>query len=342
MKTKDFSFELPERLIAQHPTPERSSARLMRLPRGIGEPTHHRIPDLPGLLPQDSLLVLNTSRVRKARLFAERPGRERKVECLLLSSDESRLRWTAMLGRAGRLRPGGELAFPENLMAVLIEAEEGQAVLEFTRPVTEDYLELHGHVPLPPYIKRSDEAEDSERYQTVFAEKTGSAAAPTAGLHLDTPLLEQLSRRGIEIARLTLHVGLGTFSPVRSEDLENHVMHSEWYEVPPTCAEAVSRAAAAGRPVIAVGTTALRTLESAWDSTAQRLRPGAATTDIFIKPGYTFQVVDGLLTNFHTPESTLLMLVSAFAGRERILSAYNCAVQENYRFFSYGDAMLIF
>ncbi len=341
MKTRDFSFELPEHLIAQHPTPERSSARLMRLPSTSGEPTHHRIPDLAELLPQDSLLVLNNSRVRKARLFGRRPGRERVVECLLLSSDESRLRWTVMLGRAGRLRPGGELEFPEGLTAVLIEAGDGQAVIEFERPVSEDYLELHGHVPLPPYIKRSDETADKERYQTVFAEKTGSAAAPTAGLHLDTRLLQHLGDRGVEIARLTLHVGLGTFAPVRSENLENHVMHSEWYEVSSECAEAVNRAAGAGRPIVAVGTTAVRTLESAWDSHAQRLHPGAATTDIFIKPGYTFQVVRGLLTNFHTPESTLLMLVSAFAGRERILSAYQLAVRENYRFFSYGDAMLI-
>lgn len=341
MKTKDFSFDLPEHLIAQHPTPERTAARLMRLPRTSGEPSHHHISDLPDLLPQDSLLVLNNSRVRKARLLGRRPGRERMVECLLLSSNESRLRWTAMLGRAGRLRPGGELVFPEQLSAVLVEAEDGQAVLEFTRPVSEDYLELHGHVPLPPYIKRGDEVADKERYQTVFAEKTGSAAAPTAGLHIDTPLLDQLGQRGVEIARLTLHVGLGTFAPVRSEDLENHTMHSEWYEVPAECADAVDRAAAAGRPIVAVGTTALRTLESAWDSTAQRLRPGAATTDIFIKPGYSFQVLSGLLTNFHTPESTLLMLVSAFAGRERILAAYHRAVQENYRFFSYGDAMLI-
>ncbi len=341
MKTKDFSFELPEHLIAQHPTPERTAARLMRLPRSSGEPSHYRIPDLPDLLPQDSLLVLNNSRVRKARLFARRPGRERVVECLLLSSNESRLRWTVMLGRAGRLRPGGELVFPEQLSAVLVEAGEGQAVLEFERPVSEDYLELHGHVPLPPYIKRGDEAADKERYQTVFAERTGSAAAPTAGLHLDAPLLRRLSERGIEISRLTLHVGLGTFAPVRSDDLENHTMHSEWYDVPVECADAVNRAAASGRPVVAVGTTALRTLESAWDTTAQRLRPGAATTEIFIKPGYSFQVVNGLLTNFHTPESTLLMLVSAFAGKERILAAYRLAVQENYRFFSYGDAMLI-
>jgi S-adenosylmethionine:tRNA ribosyltransferase-isomerase len=299
--------------------------------------------DLPALLDRGSLLVFNNSRVRKARLYGiSETGA--KVEFLLLKRLDSHS-WTFMARRAKRRLPHSRYTFAaglteDNLAAEILD-RDGAPLLRFDRPVDDAWLDRHGHIPLPPYIKRPDTPEDWERYQTVYAAVTGSSAAPTAGLHFSREILGELSDRGLESAFITLHVGPGTFLPVRSENIEDHVMHEETYCIEEETAARIEQARAEGRPIVAVGTTSLRTLESAWDEAGQRLRRGEAATSIFIYPGYTFKLADQLFTNFHTPESTLLMLVSAFAGREFILESYREAVKKKYRFFSYGDAMLL-
>jgi len=360
VKTDDFSFSLPEELVAQVPPERRGDSRLLVLDRAAGELRHSTVALLAEQVEPGTLMVFNDARVRKARLYGEALDTGAKVEFLLLKR-LGEAAWEATATKLKRQRPGRRYLFPEGIEAeVLAEGEfrspsadglrpfpaagpspspEDTRVIRFHPPIEEDYLERVGHVPLPPYIKRQDRLSDEERYQTVYASALGSAACPTAGLHFTGDILAALDARGIERATVTLHVGLGTFLPVRTESVEEHSMHEEEYTVPPAAAAAVMRAKAEGRPVMAVGTTSLRSLESAW--TEAGLAAGSGSTRIFIYPGYRFKVVDRLFTNFHTPRSTLLMLVSAFAGRERILAAYDEAVRMRYRFFSYGDAMLI-
>ncbi len=337
MRTKDFSFDLPEELIAQRPAGERGSSRLFVLHRASGSFAHSRVTDLAGHLPEGALLVFNDSKVRKARVFArsETGGR---VEFLLLRQRGER-EWLAMTTKARKQVPGKRYEFPGGRVGRIIGSEDELRVLELDSPIDDAYLERWGHIPLPPYIRRQDDGFDAERYQTVYSRALGSVAAPTAGLHFTEELLASLRAAGIQTVTVTLHVGLGTFLPVRAERVEDHAMHEEEYTVPASAADAVNRARREGRPVVAVGTTSVRTLESAFRDGAVQVGDGA--TRIFLYPGCTFNVVDALFTNFHTPESTLLMLVSAFAGRELILAAYEEAVRLRYRFFSYGDAMLI-
>jgi S-adenosylmethionine:tRNA ribosyltransferase-isomerase len=356
MLVRDFDFDLPPELIAQEPAPERGSARLLRLDRTSGATTHSTISALPDLLTPGDLLVVNDSRVFPARLLGRRVPTGGTVECLLIArvsgQDVGQARpddqiWEALMHPGQKLKPGAQIVF-EGPVAVHGEVLErhffGRRLI---RLKTEDGSPLDravdtiGHVPLPPYIKRDDSSLDRERYQTVFARERGSVAAPTAGLHFSTALVEALAARGIETVRLTLHVGYGTFQPVRVERVEDHKLEPEYFEISLEAAAAVNRALDEGRRVVAVGTTTTRTLEASAHEHAGRLAAGASATDLFIYPGFQFRVIKGLLTNFHLPQSSLLMLVSAFAGREHVLSAYREAVGARYRFYSYGDAMLI-
>jgi S-adenosylmethionine:tRNA ribosyltransferase-isomerase len=348
VKTTDFSFNLPAEQIAQFPPEHRGESRLMILDRKNHSRTHSLVKNLPDLIEPGSLLVFNNSKVRKARLFGTSVDTGAEVEFLLLNNLGDGL-WKCMIKRAKRRRVGSAYVFAGNASnteaasshrEAIIESEDNEfRYIRFNQLIDDAWLDAHGHIPLPPYIKREDESSDSERYQTVYAKITGSSAAPTAGLHYTEELLADLERRGIEKTFVTLHVGLGTFLPVRAENITDHVMHEESYSISAEAAEAVNRAKREGRKIIAVGTTSVRTLESAWKD--GQLPAGEGTTSIFIYPGYQFKVVDSLFTNFHTPESTLLMLVSAFAGKDFIMESYEEAVNTGYRFFSYGDAMLI-
>lgn len=338
MKTKDFSFDLPEHLIAQYPNPERSASRLLCMPRTQGPVVHRWVRDLPDLIAPGTVMVFNDSRVRKARLLGVAEDTGGRVELLLLDRIGQGT-WRVMMRRAKRQHPGRRYRLPAGVVATVTAEEGAYRILHLTPDVDDAYLERYGHVPLPPYIRREDEAVDQERYQTVYAAEVGSVAAPTAGLHFTEELLSAIRAAGVNIVWVTLHVGLGTFLPVRAERVEDHEMHEEGFTIPPDTADAVEAAKAAGRPVLAVGTTSLRSLESAW--TDGRLRRGDHRTRLFIYPGYRFQVVDELFTNLHTPESSLLMLVAAFAGKPRIEAAYREAIAREYRFFSYGDAMYI-
>jgi S-adenosylmethionine:tRNA ribosyltransferase-isomerase len=346
VKTSDFSFELPKELIAQRPADRREEARLLVVNRSTGRRRHDLVRELPRYLEPGSLLVLNDTRVRKARFVAERRDTGGAAEFLLVEQVDD-TQWWAITNRGKRAKPGVRFRFPEERTARIVDTDRERRLLEFDRPTGEDYLDRAGRVPLPPYIRRPDDAEDAERYQTVYARTVGSVAAPTAGLHFTEELLQRLTDEGFETRFLTLHVGLGTFAPVRTEEVEEHEMHAERFEIPVETAHAVNAAKAQKRTVVAVGTTSVRALESAAAAVttdgeeAFRVAPGVRETSIFIYPGYHFRVVDQLFTNFHTPESTLLMLVSAFAGRELILETYREAVERRYRFFSYGDAMLI-
>jgi S-adenosylmethionine:tRNA ribosyltransferase-isomerase len=340
----DFSFDLPEDLIAQFPSPERGADRLMVLSRGTGAVSHHHMDDLPRLIPSGALMVFNDSRVRKARVYAVNEVTEKTVE-FLFTSPVSSTAWKTMVRNARRQRGGATYRFPDGSRATLLSdpALDGTEfrILAFDGTIQsqEDWFERNGHIPLPPYINRADSGLDAERYQTVYARETGSAAAPTAGLHFTHEMLHRLDEAGIERVTVTLHVGLGTFLPVRVDRIEDHPMHYETYTISPDAAARINRAKVAGRPILAVGTTSVRTLEAA--AARGAVHAGTGATNIFIYPGYEFCVVDALFTNFHTPESTLLMLVSAFAGRGPIRAAYEKAMEERYRFFSYGDAMLI-
>jgi S-adenosylmethionine:tRNA ribosyltransferase-isomerase len=338
LRTTDFSFDLPPDLIAQVPGERRGGSRLLVLDRESGRRDHRRVIDLPDLVEPGTLMVFNDSRVRKARVFGRPEDGAGEVEFLLLDRREAGC-WRAMAKRAKRQRPGRRYRFADELSGEIV-AEEGEfRLLRFDRDIDEAWFERNGHIPLPPYIKRKDAPQDAERYQTVYSRATGSAAAPTAGLHFTEELLDALRAKGIETAYVTLHVGLGTFLPVRTETIESHQMHEESYTIGEEAAVVIERARAEGRPIMAVGTTTVRTLESAWNGSSLNRGPGR--TSIFIYPGYRFRIIDRLFTNFHTPQSTLLMLVCAFAGTERVLGAYDEAVRERYRFFSYGDAMLI-
>lgn len=339
MDVKDFSYELPRELIAQDPLEDRSSSRLMVLDRQTGQITHRVFRDITEYLRPGDCLVLNNTRVIPARLIGEKEGTGAKIELLLLRRREGDV-WETLARPGRKARPGAVVSFGGGLLygEVLGVVEDGNRLVRFSyEGIFEEVLDRLGQMPLPPYI--THELRDKGRYQTVYAKQDGSAAAPTAGLHFTEELLEEIRGMGVRVAEVTLHVGLGTFRPVKAEKVQDHHMHAEYYEVTPEAASCINEAKQAGGRVICVGTTSCRTLESAAEDGIVRAKCG--WTDIFIYPGYTFQVMDGLITNFHLPESTLLMLVSAFAGRERVLAAYEEAVREQYRFFSFGDAMLI-
>jgi S-adenosylmethionine:tRNA ribosyltransferase-isomerase len=354
LRVADFDFELPEELIAQQPPAERGSSRMLVLDRETGAWQDSVFTELPAMLKPGDLLVLNDSRVIPARLYARRTlrrDREKptgRIE-VMLTEPAGKDQWHALVRPGRKVAIGERLVFPAPDGSILLEAEVlkrglyGDRLLRFA-PCSDFFavVESIGHVPLPPYIHRDDAAADRERYQTVFARERGSVAAPTAGLHFTPQVLEAIAARGVEIVRLTLHVGLGTFAPIRVERVAQVRLHRERYTLSEETAEAVNRARREGRRVVAVGTTVVRTLEAC----AQRAEGGAleahsGTTEIFISPGFEFRVVGGLLTNFHLPQSSLLMLVSAFAGREHVLAAYRHAVEERYRFFSYGDCMFL-
>lgn len=340
MLTQDFDYDLPEDRIAQEPAP-RGESRLLVLDQHPGDRAdrHRKIRDLPRLLRPGDLLVLNDTKVIPARLFGRRVGAgEGRIEILLVEKIGTQ-EWDALVRPGRRARPGAELLFDELSAEVLEKRPDGRIRLRFSEPV-EPHLDRLGHVPLPPYIHRPDEAADRDRYQTVFARQPGAIAAPTAGLHFTADLLQEIAAAGIGIAKVTLHVGIGTFKPVTAERIEEHRMERERYEIGEETVEAVRQTRASGGRIVAVGTTVVRTLESAAQSGGE-VRAGAGSTELFITPGFRFQVVDVLLTNFHLPRSTLLMLISAFAGRERVLAAYAEAIREGYRFYSYGDAMLV-
>jgi S-adenosylmethionine:tRNA ribosyltransferase-isomerase len=309
--------------------------------------THSRVAELDRFVDPGTLMVFNDSRVRKARLYGTREKDGKQYEFLFLRArlspgeDRPGRVWEVISKGTRKYKEGDRFAFSGGPVGSFSRAPDFTSFLCFEEPLNESYFEQNGHVPLPPYIERDDSSFDGERYQTVYAQAVGSAAAPTAGLHFTEELFARLDAKGIERAFVTLHVGLGTFMPVKEENIQDHVMHEERYEVGPETAAAIIKAKAEGRPVLAVGTTSVRTLESAWEAETGSFKRGPQATSIFISPGYKFQVVDRMFTNFHTPESTLLMLVSAFASREFMLDAYKKAVEERYRFFSYGDAMLI-
>ena len=332
----DFDYSLPRELIAQFPAPERGASRLLRLTRDTL--SDHRFAELPQFLQAGDLLVFNDTRVIRARLFGVKASGG-KIEALVerITGPHEAL---VQMRASHAPKPGTRLTFDAALEAEVLERRGDLYLLRFGAGGSVlELLERHGHLPLPPYITHADTGEDAARYQTVYARCPGAVAAPTAGLHFDKPMLARLREMGVQLAWLTLHVGAGTFQPVRVKDLAEHRMHSEHYEIPAATVEAVVTARAAGHAVIAVGTTSLRALESAAHESS--LRAGSAETDLFITPGYAFRVVDRLITNFHLPRSTLLMLVAAFAGMEPVRAAYDHAIGERYRFFSYGDAMLI-
>jgi S-adenosylmethionine:tRNA ribosyltransferase-isomerase len=359
MLVREFDFDLPPELIAQSPTPERGGARLLYLSRSSGAVSHTSIASLPELLVPGDLLVVNDTRVFPARLLGRRVPTGGAVECLLVGrvgsgaglkrdrhgSDPEY--WEALMHPGQKLRPGAQFVFEgaSSLHGEVIERRFfGRRLIKLWTddgsPV-ERAVDSIGHVPLPPYIKRGDSAFDRERYQTIFARARGSVAAPTAGLHFSPSLLDALGARGVGVARITLHVGYGTFQPVRVENVEDHRLEPERYEITAAAADAINRTLGESRRVVAVGTTTTRTLEAVAGEHDGRIHAGEGTTDLFIYPGFEFRIVRGLLTNFHLPQSSLLMLVSAFAGREHVLEAYRQAIERRYRFYSYGDAMLI-
>ena len=340
MKTSDFYFELPQELIAQDPLEDRSSSRLMVLDRKTGSIEHHIFKDIIQYLNPGDCLVVNDTKVIPARLIGNKIGTDAKIEVLLLKRKENDI-WETLVKPGKKARIGAEISFGDGLLKakVIDIVEEGNRLIQFSYDgIFEEILDQLGQMPLPPYI--THQLKDKNRYQTVYAKHEGSAAAPTAGLHFTPELLKQIEEKGIHIAHVTLHVGLGTFRPVKVEDVTNHHMHSEFYVVEQDQADLINETKKSGHRVIAVGTTSCRTLESATNDEGI-LIPGSGWTEIFIYPGYRFKMIDSLITNFHLPESTLLMLVSALAGKDQILEAYAQAVKEKYRFFSFGDAMLI-
>jgi S-adenosylmethionine:tRNA ribosyltransferase-isomerase len=342
MRVSDFDYDLPQELIAQHPLPRRDDSRMMVVEKVTGRIHHRRFKDLAGFFAAGDLLVLNDTKVIPARAWGERD--DAKIEFLFLKELGPGL-WDVLCRPAKKLEKGDLVRFGPGFEAVVEEVEEeGKRVLRFDRPDVRAELQTIGYAPLPPYIKRSREElgcrrEDLDRYQTVFARKEGAVAAPTAGLHFTNKALAELKSKGVGVRHVTLEVGLATFQPVRAEIVTEHKMLDEWYSISPVAAHDVNAAKAEERPVTAVGTTVVRTLESAWRN--GQVHSGRHATSLFIYPGFEFHVVDRLLTNFHLPKSTLLMLVAAFAGRGLILEAYKEAVQERYRFLSYGDCMLI-
>jgi len=340
MKTSDFFYELPEELIAQDPIKDRSASRLLHLDRKTGETKHEKFTDLPSHLREGDCLVINDTKVIPARLYGRREGTGGAVEVLLLKrlGDSS---WECLVRPGRKCRPGSRLEFGEGRLRAEITdvIGDGNRIIRFEyEGIFEEILDELGEMPLPPYIKHK--LAEKDRYQTVYARVSGSAAAPTAGLHFTEELLAKIREMGVKIARVTLHVGLGTFRPVKAEEVTDHHMHTEFYQIDADQAALINDTRKAGGRVICVGTTSVRTLESAADENGF-LHAGSGDTAIFIYPGYRFKITDALITNFHLPESTLIMLVSAFAGRENVLAAYREAVEERYRFFSFGDAMMI-
>ncbi len=340
MRTADFYYDLPEELIAQDPLLDRSSSRLMHLDKKTGEIQHTDFKHIVNYLKPGDCLVINDTRVIPARLYGSKVGTDAGIEILLLKRKENNI-WETLVKPGKKAKPGTKISFGDGLLIgeVLDIVEEGNRLIQFTYDgIFEEILDQLGEMPLPPYI--THKLQDKERYQTVYAKNEGSAAAPTAGLHFTKELLQQIQDMGVKIAHVTLHVGLGTFRPVKVDDVENHHMHSEFYVVEEDQAKLINDTKKNGGRVISVGTTSCRTLESATDENGI-LQAKSGSTEIFIYPGYKFKVIDALITNFHLPESTLLMLVSALAGKEHIMKAYEEAVKERYRFFSFGDAMFI-
>ena len=337
---KDFYFELPQELIAQDPLADRSGSRLLVLNKQTGEVKHRVFTDIVDYLQAGDCLVLNNTKVIPARLMGVKAETGAAIEVLLLKRREKDV-WETLVRPGKKARPGAVISFGGGLLTgtVVDVVEEGNRLIAFSyEGIFEEVLDRLGEMPLPPYI--THKLADRSRYQTVYAKYEGSAAAPTAGLHFTEALLKKVEEKGVKIAYVTLHVGLGTFRPVKEDNLLNHHMHSEWYQITQETADLINGTKAAGGRVICVGTTSCRAIESAADETG-RVAAGTDNTEIFIYPGYRFKVLDNLITNFHLPESTLIMLVSALAGREKVLNAYRIAVEERYRFFSFGDAMLI-
>ena len=340
MNVKDYDYDLPEELIAQDPLEDRSSSRLMVLDRQTGDVEHKHFTDILEYLHPGDCLVINNTKVIPARLFGVKEDTQAKIEVLLLKRKENDI-WETLVKPGKKAKPGTKLVFGDGLLTaeVVDVVEEGNRLIQFHYDgIFEEILDQLGQMPLPPYI--THQLKDKNRYQTVYAKYDGSAAAPTAGLHFTKELLQKVKDMGVDIAEVTLHVGLGTFRPVKVENVLDHHMHSEFYMVSQEAADKINRAKESGHRVIAVGTTSTRTLEAAADENG-RLHETSGWTEIFIYPGYQFKVIDALITNFHLPQSTLVMLVSALAGREHVLHAYEIAVKERYRFFSFGDAMLI-
>lgn len=340
MNVKDFYFDLPQELIAQDPLEDRASSRLLVLDKKTGEVTHRGFRDILEYLKPGDCLVINDTKVIPARLFGVKEDTGAKIEVLLLKRRENDI-WETLVKPGKKAKPETRIVFGEGLLVgtVLETVDDGNRLIQFSyEGIFEEILDQLGQMPLPPYI--THQLKDKNRYQTVYAKHDGSAAAPTAGLHFTKELLKQIEDMGVKIAHVTLHVGLGTFRPVKVENVQDHHMHSEFYIVEKSEAKKVNDTKDAGGRVICVGTTSCRTVESAADENG-RLKSGSGWTDIFIYPGYQFKILDALITNFHLPESTLVMLVSALAGREHVLAAYEEAIKERYRFFSFGDAMLI-
>lgn len=340
MDVKDFYYDLPQELIAQDPLEDRSSSRLMVLDKITGEVEHRHFKDITEYLRTGDCLVINNTKVIPARLYGVKDGTEAKIEILLLKRKENDI-WETLVKPGKKCKIGTKIVFGEGILTgeVVDIVEEGNRLIQFHyEGIFEEILDRLGKMPLPPYI--THQLQDKNRYQTVYAKYDGSAAAPTAGLHFTPELLQQVRDMGVEIAEVTLHVGLGTFRPVKETDVLKHHMHSEFYKIEQSEADKINKAKKEGHRVIAVGTTSTRTLESAADENGF-LTEKSGWTEIFIYPGYQFKVIDALITNFHLPESTLVMLVSALAGREHVLAAYETAVEEKYRFFSFGDAMFI-
>ena len=340
MKRQDFYYDLPEELIAQDPLEDRSSSRLLVLDKKTGETQHHTFREIVNYLNPGDCLVINDTKVIPARLIGAKEETGAKIEVLLLKRKQNDV-WETLVKPGRKAKPGTRISFGDGLLngEVIDVVDEGNRLIRFEYDgIFEEILDQLGQMPLPPYI--THQLKDKDRYNTVYAAHEGSAAAPTAGLHFTPELLEEIDRKGVDIARVTLHVGLGTFRPVKVEDVENHHMHSEFYMIDEKAAEKINGAKARGGRINCVGTTSCRTIESAADENGH-LKACSGWTEIFIYPGYTFKALDGLITNFHLPESTLIMLVSALAGRDHVLAAYEEAVRERYRFFSFGDAMLI-
>lgn len=340
MLKSDFNFDLPEELIAQTPLKDRSSSRLMVLDKKTGKVEHKVFKDIVNMISAGDCIVINETKVLPARLIGARKDTGSRVEILLLKRNENDT-WETIVYPGKKARPGHIIEFGEGLLeAEIVQVlEDGNRIVKFNyEGIFEELLDKLGEMPLPPYIH--EKLEDKNRYQTVYAKNEGSAAAPTAGLHFTPELMKQLEDKGVNIARLTLHVGLGTFRPVKADDINDHKMHSEFYMIDKENADIINKTRENGGKIITVGTTSTRTLESIANENGH-IKACSGWTDIFIYPGYKFKIVDNLITNFHLPESTLIMLVSALAGRENVLNAYKCAVEEKYRFFSFGDAMFI-
>lgn len=340
MKREDFNFILPEELIAQDPLEDRSGSKLLVLNKETGEVEHHIFKEIVNYLNEGDCLVINDTKVLPARLIGSKVGTDAKIEVLLLKRKENDI-WETLVKPGKKAKVGTKISFGDGLLVgeVMDIVEEGNRLIQFRyEGIFEEILDQLGQMPLPPYI--THQLEDKNRYQTVYAKHTGSAAAPTAGLHFTPELLKAIEEKGVNIARVTLHVGLGTFRPVKVDNILEHHMHSEFYQIDEDAAHKINTAKESGKRVICVGTTSCRTVESAADENG-KLKATSGWTEIFIYPGYQFKVLDCLITNFHLPESTLVMLVSALAGREHVLNAYEEAIKERYRFFSFGDAMFI-